>query len=225
MEKKGQQFFLFVCVIFAAIAVAISSVNDATEKVAQCNSKLTGHMYVMELLETESEPAFYIATHMRKTTFAKLLKLVEDHGGLKASPRISRAEKLMISLHIFLGHTQRQTGSRFQHSTQTISDCLRQVLASFRKCKKHFIRGVDPNGRIHAKLKDPRYSSFLGMLGAYDGCHISATVPDFTLADSFRNRKSFLSQNVFACCDLDGLFTFYLAGWGSVSFEGVAALY
>jgi len=200
--------------IYAVLAVAVATVSDVADTVAQCTSALTGHMYVMELLETESEAAFHIATHMNKQTFDKLLDILERHGGLKASPSISRAEKLMITLHVLLGHTQRQTGSRFQHSTSTISKTLRHVLSCFRRSRKHFISEADPHAPIHERLRDPKYSSFLGMLGAFDGCHISsASVEDASLQDVFRNRKGFLSQNVFAVCDLNGLITYYVAGW------------
>ena len=50
-----------------------------------------------------------------------------------------------------------------------------------------------------------------------DGTHIPAFVPA-SLAQPFRNRKGFLSQNVLAACSFDLLFTFVLIGW-----EGSAA--
>ena len=52
---------------------------------------------------------------------------------------------------------------------------------------------------------------------ALDGTHIPAFVPSH-LAQPYRNRKGFLSQNVLAACSFDLIFTYVLAGW-----EGSAA--
>lgn len=58
---------------------------------------------------------------------------------------------------------------------------------------------------------------FRGCLGALDGTHIPAHVPE-ARRNAYRNRKSQLSQNVLAACDFDLKFIYVLPGW-----EGSAA--
>jgi hypothetical protein len=53
-------------------------------------------------------------------------------------------------------------------------------------------------------------------VGAIDDTHISAWILE-SKQGAFRGRKSYVSQNVFAACDFDMLFTFVYIGW-----EGIA---
>jgi hypothetical protein len=53
---------------------------------------------------------------------------------------------------------------------------------------------------------------FKNCIGAIDGSHIPAHVPSAE-SDRYRNRKGFLSQNVFAACTFDLCFCYVLAGW------------
>src|SRR5437667_75785 len=61
---------------------------------------------------------------------------------------------------------------------------------------------------------------FNDCIGAIDGTHIAAKVPD-AVTPAFRNRKGFISQNVLATCDFDKLiFTYILAGWEGSQHDG-----
>jgi hypothetical protein len=53
---------------------------------------------------------------------------------------------------------------------------------------------------------------FKDCIGAIDGTHIHAYIPTAEQA-TWRNRKGFISQNVFAACSFDLRFTFIHAGW------------
>lgn len=65
---------------------------------------------------------------------------------------------------------------------------------------------------------NPRfYPFFRHCLGAVDGTHFSAYIPAVDSAP-YRNRKGYLSQNVFAACSFDERFLCILSGW-----EGSAA--
>ena len=56
------------------------------------------------------------------------------------------------------------------------------------------------------------YNYFNNCIGALDGTHITARVPEANAA-AFRNRKGLLSQNILAYYELDNLlFTYILAG-------------
>lgn len=58
---------------------------------------------------------------------------------------------------------------------------------------------------------------FRDCLGAIDGSHVDAFVPDNMLA-RYRDRKGRISQNILAACTFDMRFSYVLAGWeGSAS--------
>lgn len=58
---------------------------------------------------------------------------------------------------------------------------------------------------------------FQNCLGALDGCHIDARVPEGDMA-RYRNRKGRISQNVLAVCGFDMRYVYVLSGWeGSAS--------
>ena len=69
--------------------------------------------------------------------------------------------------------------------------------------------------KIQTSTRFSRY--FSGCIGALDGTHIPAHVPEGRRT-AYRNRKSQLSQNVLAACDFDLKFIYVLSGW-----EGSAA--
>jgi DDE superfamily endonuclease len=61
------------------------------------------------------------------------------------------------------------------------------------------------------------YPYFKDCIGAIDGTHIPAFVPEANRAP-YRNRKGHISQNVLAACSLDFKFVYVLSGWeGSAS--------
>jgi hypothetical protein len=64
---------------------------------------------------------------------------------------------------------------------------------------------------------DDYYPYFRDCVGAIDGTHIPAFVPEDKRAP-FRNRKGTISQNVLAGCSFDFKFVYVLPGWeGSAS--------
>lgn len=64
------------------------------------------------------------------------------------------------------------------------------------------------------------YNYFDSCIGALDGTHIAAKVPNKDTA-AYRNHKGWLSQNVLACCEFDNLlFTYILAGWEGSAHDG-----
>ena len=69
--------------------------------------------------------------------------------------------------------------------------------------------------KIHGSSRFSQY--FRGCIGALDGTHIPVHVPE-ARRTAYRNRKSYLSQNVLAACDFDLKFIYVLSGW-----EGSAA--
>jgi hypothetical protein len=114
---------------------------------------------------------------MDVSTFCELLDLLEERGGLNSSRFITSAEKVMMFIHILVGFSVRQTAERFQHSTETIVRNKRQVMCCMKRIKPLLIGDPDPRV-VHERLRDPKYESFRGVLGAFDGYHIAACIPE-----------------------------------------------
>jgi hypothetical protein len=75
------------------------------------------------------------------------------------------------------------------------------------------------NTRVHEWISDNKdfYPYFKDCIGAIDGTHIPAFVPE-DLRMPYRNRKGDISQNVLAACSFDLKFVYILSGWeGSAS--------
>jgi DDE superfamily endonuclease len=67
---------------------------------------------------------------------------------------------------------------------------------------------------------NPKFFPFFkGCLGAIDGSHIDAFVPDDQSA-RYRNRKGRLSQNILAVCTFDMRFSYVLPGWEGSAADG-----
>jgi hypothetical protein len=72
---------------------------------------------------------------------------------------------------------------------------------------------LPPEGTSPEILRnDDWFPYFENCIGAIDGSHIPAHVPSAE-RELYRNRKGFLSQNVFAACTFDLRFCYVLAGW------------
>ncbi|XP_018487578.1 uncharacterized protein LOC108858097 [Raphanus sativus] len=71
-----------------------------------------------------------------------------------------------------------------------------------------------PKLTVPAKIRESTrlYPYFKDCLGAIDGTHIPAVVPN-RVAPSYRNRKGVISQNVLAVCNFDLEFIYVLSGW------------
>ena len=66
-------------------------------------------------------------------------------------------------------------------------------------------------------MDEDMYPYFKDCIGAIDGTHIPAFVPEAKRVP-FRNRKGEVSQNVLAACSFDFKFVYMLSGWeGSAS--------
>ena len=63
------------------------------------------------------------------------------------------------------------------------------------------------------------YPYFKDCIGALDGCHLSAIVSPDDIR-TFRNRKSFISQNVLGVVDFDMIFNYCLTGWKGSAHDG-----
>ena len=182
------------------------------EPIPQHNSIRTGAMLYQELIDTRSEPRFRTDARMDKPTFLKLRGVLVQHGGLKDGRRICAGQKIFIFLSTLTGFTTRQTAATWQHSNSTVDEIIHEVANSLNKLSKRFFF------KPEQKELDQRFARFSDACGALDGSHIPAVVPA-NEAPTFRNRKHFISQNVFACCNFDLTFNFAHAGWEGSSHD------
>jgi hypothetical protein len=226
-----------IAVILASAAAAIGYASRF-DKTPQHTSKLTGQEWVDELLDGH-DGRFYNELGMHKHVFQKLLKVLQRMTGFDDTKHISAEEQLSIFLHFARrALSNRGLQERFQRSGDTISKCAclsSQIDKSSDVYARTIHRVLDAltSGTVHgAYMKLPTSETsvpdeirdspkffpwFKDCIGALDGTHIAAFVPEASRA-SFRNRKGHVSQNVLAASSMDMLFLYVLPGWeGSAS--------
>lgn len=78
-----------------------------------------------------------------------------------------------------------------------------------------------PKDKTPPELADnPKFCPFFkDCLGAVDGCHFHAWVFAEMML-SCRNRKGWISQNVFAACKFNAQFCYILSGWEGSAADG-----
>ena len=125
-------------VVIAAVVAAVWVIVVRQERVPQHTSILTGQLYYNEIIEHNNVAYFRTIARMEKESFLLLLNLLEREGGSKRSFKICGGQKLMIFIHVLVGHYNRQTAGRWQHSGRTISIVVHEVAAAFMSCQESF---------------------------------------------------------------------------------------
>ncbi|KAI7933819.1 hypothetical protein MJO29_016657 [Puccinia striiformis f. sp. tritici] len=113
--------------------------------------------------------------------------------------------------------TNRQTQDCFQHSGETISRVFHHIIYLILQLRSKYMVAPDPKYTHEVILDSPKFSPFFDhCLGAMDGCHVTAFVPEH-LAGPYHNQKGMLAQNVLGVVDFNMKFTYLMVGW-----EGLA---
>jgi hypothetical protein len=82
---------------------------------------------------------------MDTTTLLSLCNDLETHYDLKPSRRMSIIEKMVMFLYTkAVGALNREVQERFQHSGETVSRCIKEVLKSLCLFVIEVIKPVDP---------------------------------------------------------------------------------
>ncbi|XP_043705523.1 putative nuclease HARBI1 [Telopea speciosissima] len=111
------------------------------------------------------------------------------------------------------GFSNRDIQEEFQHSGETISRTFKRVVMAMGKLAKEMITPPDIQKiQLDMQSKPKYYPFFKDCIGAIDGSHISAIVPQQD-ATRYRNRKGITTQNVMCICSFDMRFTYVYAGW------------
>lgn len=188
----------------------------------QHTSSRSGDDYMRETMLNENQANFHNVCRMDKRTFCRLVEKLIDLCGLKDTRKITSLERVMIFMQVLIGTPVRKIALDFQHSPSTISIIINEVSQGILKLKHIYLKQpVDGEQHIPDEMRDdPRFSPFFdNCIGAFDGSHAHC-VPEASKKDNFVNHKSNISQNVFACVNLFGIFTFVLPGWEGSAHDG-----
>ncbi|XP_044320622.1 uncharacterized protein [Triticum aestivum] len=143
-------------------------------------SRLSGFEWLRETIGTPEET--YTMLRMNANVFFDLHdKLVAEYG-LKETCFVTTYESLAMYLWTLGGcESNRRTQNRFKHGADTVHRKFHEVLQCVVKMSSHNIRPQDPNFHIvHDRIKrDKRaYSHLKDFIGAIDGTHIRASIPE-----------------------------------------------
>jgi DDE superfamily endonuclease len=183
--------------------------TDAHRGAHLTNQLLTGHAQ-----------RIFNMTRLKREVFLELLEWLCQNSKLKDSRCVSAAEKLIIFLYICAhGVKFRIAAEEVQHSTRTIHlafyDSLKALLFLHRE-----VVTLPPNETPdEIERNDKHWPYFADCIGALDGSHIEAWVPQGEQA-RWRNRKNFFSQNVLAVCNFKMDFVYILPGWEGSAHDG-----
>src|SRR5271170_631901 len=186
-------------------------------------SSLSGAMYIEEVIKCKNPRWIQQVLRKKLGVFQFLCSELKSKGSLVDSKFVSVEEQVTMFLFtIAHASSNREVQERFQHSGETVSRHFHAVLqAIMDRLIPQYIKLTDPNTIPTAITSNSKfYNFFNNCIGALDGTHMAAKVPEEEAA-AFRNRKGYLSQNVLACCDLDNLlFTYVLAGTEGSAHDG-----
>ncbi|KAF5932293.1 hypothetical protein HYC85_028464 [Camellia sinensis] len=174
---------------FLMIACMHDQINASSTRRPQRTCPFKGDDYIFGLLTGHPETMMNIM-RMDAQTFILLKDTLLHNGFIDIEHmHISVEESLGIFLYTFAQNDRhRLLADRFQHSTETICRHIKIIMRAL--CK---LASTD-------------------CVGAIDGTLVDAWVPA-SRQNTFRGRKSTVSQNVLAACDFDMLFTFINSGW------------
>ena len=156
--------------------------------------------------------AFHKQLGMSVETFNELVNFCVKHG-LQRTRYMAVDEKLAIFIYICrFGISQWVAAEIFGRSPDTISRTFHSVLNALQPIHSQEVKQPSAFDEPAKVLHEEKNQRFIDCCGAIDGTHILIWVP-YQQQIPWRNRKGWLSQNVFAACSLDGLFCFIHAGW------------
>lgn len=159
-----------------------------------------------------SEKRFEELFRMKKAVFWALCRWLRLHTEASGSRLQSLEQKVMVFLWICaFDETQRNAAHRFRMHQSTVSRIVRDLLHPMRKLHLAFVTLPAASYASSEVILNEKASGFEGAIGAVDGTHIPAFIPQAN-QQRFWSRKNNISQNVLAAVTFDGLFCYVLAG-------------
>jgi hypothetical protein len=194
--------------------------------------RLRGHRMMQEWF---ARPALlYRQTGLKLHTFHDLVGWIRQETDLDDTRYMTLDEKVAIFLYICrhgAGHDNAE--DMFGRATDTVSRfyihpsinagsvltvmgfrAFNAVLKALVLLHQQIIEQPTPSQPVPSEIlhNSKFFPYFKDCVGAVDGTHIHAHIPRSEQA-AWRNRKGYISQNVFAACSFDLSFTFIHAGW------------
>ena len=112
------------------IVASVLPITLRSSPVPQHDSALTGDMYYKEVMRSPKVNRFLNVARMD----VKLKHFLCLRGNLRRSISVTVGQKVVIFIHVLIGHSNRQTAERWQHSGSTISLIIHEVSDAFRYC-------------------------------------------------------------------------------------------
>lgn len=203
------------------IVASVLSLILVKEPIPQHDSLLTGQRYYKEVMKSPSFNRFMNVARMEKETFVKLKRMLKVTGNLRKSLSINVGQKVMMFIYVLIGHTNRQTAERWQHSGSTVSIIIHEVSEAFKMCSSLILVRPMKGDPVQREIAiNPTMSPFFdNCIGAIDGVHISAVV-HASEHKVFRDRNKNLTQNVLGAVNFDMTFSYVLTGWEGTAHDG-----
>ncbi|QGI60446.1 hypothetical protein CEK26_011980 [Fusarium fujikuroi] len=194
LESQGNKKRLHFPTVFDRREIVNPGGSAAAEEFGQ--KLLTGH-----------ERRFVEELRVTKVQFYQLADWISVNTSMKGSSRQSLHLKLMIFLYVIgQGCTQRAAAHHFGVSQSSVSRIMATGLEAFADIHRTFVVQPEPTEVCHEPITKPKCQYFFGCIGAVDGTHIAAWVPEEGQRKWY-NRKSLITQNVLCAVRLDGTFS------------------
>ncbi|XP_028054927.1 protein ALP1-like [Camellia sinensis] len=152
----------------------------------------------------------------RRKFFVALCETLVNNFWLQVPQRphgLAIEESVAMFIHVLKWKQNREIQERFQHSGETVSRHVHNVLTSMKEFTVVHCRPTYSHHRIHPYVRSRRKClPFKDYIGAIDGTHVSTWVtgPD---AATYFGRKYCHTQNIMAAVDFDMCFIFISCGW------------
>ena len=196
-HSKRQQTVLLNAVIPVVAQYTMSTVlsflfNRPPPKPMRTSSLSGGH-YIYEVLNCGNPRRIQEVLRMKLEVFQFLCVELQNKG-LSPSKYISIEEQVAMFLFtVARTVSNRDVQERFQHSGETVSRYFHVVLQAINQLVPKFIKLPNANEIPTVITSNSKfYNFFNNCIGALDGTHIEAKVPEAD-ASAFRNRKGALS--------------------------------
>ena len=214
LQSKVMEHHLRLAMQVTVIIIILTTVYECYRfvKTPYNDSTLTGAKYTKFLL-CGNRSRCRTMLRLNPDTF-ELLALKLSHIDNDPVSRISMEEQLAIFMYI-VGHgaSNRQAQDQFQHSGETISRIFHHIIHLLIDLSPLYVKLPKPGATHPTILDNPKFSPFFDdCLGALDGVHVQAKVPEDLVAP-YCSRKGTLSQNVLGVVDFNMRFTYVCAGW------------
>ena len=206
-----QRRAFFACAAISALQLLRTANRTTTREAIHPGGQYEVQRIVNGILDG-SPVQFQQLFRLEKPVFLALVSWLKRHTGLRDGRYLSANLKVMIVLWIFAhNEDQRSASHRFQVSQSTVSRVVKRLLPRLVYLHTQFVRANEDDW-LDPKIElDPKLNAFNGCIGAVDGTHIMAFVPAKKQL-RWRDRKSQISQNVFAAVRSDFSFAYVLAG-------------